>query len=89
MQEIIKTAWDNGINLIDTAEAYAKGQCEIEVYVFALKDWLLRVIESAFVYSGRVIKELNFRRSDLIVTTKLYWGTYRFGPNNMGLSRKQ
>ncbi|KAI0787553.1 Aldo/keto reductase [Fomes fomentarius] len=68
VKEIIKTAWDNGINMIDTAEAYAKGQCEIEV--------------------GRVIKELNFRRSDLIVTTKLYWGTYRPGPNNMGLSRK-
>ena len=38
--------------------------------------------------SGRVIKELNFRRTDLIVTTKLYWGTRR-GPNDMGLSRKQ
>ena len=37
---------------------------------------------------GRVIKELNFRRSDIIVTTKIFWGTRR-GPNDMGLSRKQ
>ncbi|KAI0749666.1 Aldo/keto reductase [Daedaleopsis nitida] len=67
VKDIIKTAWDNGINMFDTAEAYAAGQSEIEM--------------------GRVIKELNFRRSDLIVTTKLYWGTRR-GPNDMGLSRK-
>ncbi|KAI0272781.1 NADP-dependent oxidoreductase domain-containing protein [Gloeopeniophorella convolvens] len=36
---------------------------------------------------GRVIKELGVRRSDLILTTKIFWGT-RPGPNNMGLSRK-
>lgn len=38
--------------------------------------------------SGRALKELGYRRSDLIVTTKLFWGT-RSGPNDMGLSRKQ
>lgn len=27
-QEIIKTAFENGINLIDTAETYAKGESE-------------------------------------------------------------
>lgn len=37
---------------------------------------------------GRVIKELGFRRTDLIITTKLYWGL-RAGPNDGGLSRKQ
>jgi len=37
---------------------------------------------------GRVIKELGFRRTDLIITTKLYWGL-RTGPNDGGLSRKQ
>ena len=26
--EIIKTAFENGINMIDTAEAYAKGESE-------------------------------------------------------------
>ncbi|KAM5537251.1 hypothetical protein V8D89_009184 [Ganoderma adspersum] len=67
VKEIIKTAWDNGINMIDCAESYSGGENEISV--------------------GRVIKELNFRRTDLIVTTKLFWGTRR-GPNDMGLSRK-
>ncbi|KAI0323021.1 Aldo/keto reductase [Amylostereum chailletii] len=36
---------------------------------------------------GRVLKELGVRRADLILTTKIFWGT-RAGPNNMGLSRK-
>lgn len=34
---------------------------------------------------GGVIKELGLRRTDLIITTKLFWG----GPNDRGLSRKQ
>lgn len=38
--------------------------------------------------SGRVLKELKVRRADLVLTTKIFWGT-RAGPNNMGLSRKQ
>lgn len=67
VKEIIKTAFDNGINMFDTAEAYAKGQSELEM--------------------GRVIKELNLRRTDLVITTKLYWGL-REGPNDGGLSRK-
>ncbi|KAG6883957.1 hypothetical protein C0993_002501 [Termitomyces sp. T159_Od127] len=36
---------------------------------------------------GRVIKELGLRRTDLIITTKLFWGL-RNGPNDGGLSRK-
>jgi voltage-dependent potassium channel beta subunit len=36
---------------------------------------------------GRVLKELNIRRSDVIVSTKIFFGT-RKGPNDMGLSRK-
>ncbi|KAH9902666.1 Aldo/keto reductase [Cubamyces lactineus] len=67
VKDIIKTAWDNGINTFDCAESYAAGQSEIEI--------------------GRVIKELGFRRSDLVVTTKIFWGT-REGPNASGLSRK-
>jgi aryl-alcohol dehydrogenase-like predicted oxidoreductase len=30
-QEIIKTAWDNGINMFDTAEVYAQGKSEEEM----------------------------------------------------------
>ncbi|KAI0295380.1 NADP-dependent oxidoreductase domain-containing protein [Multifurca ochricompacta] len=36
---------------------------------------------------GRVLKELGVRRADIILTTKIFWGT-RGGPNNSGLSRK-
>lgn len=35
-----------------------------------------------------MIKELNWRRTDLIITTKIFFGT-RSGPNDKGLSRKQ
>ncbi|KAJ7779601.1 NADP-dependent oxidoreductase domain-containing protein [Mycena metata] len=67
VKEIIQTAFENGINMFDTAEAYAKGKSEIEM--------------------GRVIKELGYKRSDLIITTKIFWGL-RSGPNDGGLSRK-
>ena len=40
------------------------------------------------LHSGIALKELGYRRSDLIITTKLFWGTRR-GPNDQGLSRKQ
>ena len=31
IQHIIQTAFENGINMFDTAEAYARGQSEIEM----------------------------------------------------------
>lgn len=67
VKDIIKTAFDAGINMFDTAEAYASGKSEQEM--------------------GRVIKELGLRRTDLVITTKLFWGL-RQGPNDGGLSRK-
>jgi len=67
VRDIVKVAFDNGINMFDTAEGYAAGRSEIEM--------------------GRVIKELGYRRSDLVITTKLFFGT-RKGPNDTGLSRK-
>jgi len=67
VKDILKVAFENGINMIDTAEGYAQGQSEVEI--------------------GRVIKELNWRRTDLIITTKIFFGT-RTGPNDTGLSRK-
>ncbi|THH18260.1 hypothetical protein EW146_g2679 [Bondarzewia mesenterica] len=67
VKEIIRTAFENGINMFDEAENYSDGKSELEL--------------------GRVIKELGFRRTDLVITTKLFWGTRR-GHNDMGLSRK-
>lgn len=67
VKDIIKTAFEHGINMFDTAETYANGQSEIEM--------------------GRVIKELGFIRSEIVITTKLFWGP-NGGPNGSGLSRK-
>ncbi|KAK7037394.1 hypothetical protein VNI00_011144 [Paramarasmius palmivorus] len=67
-KDIIKIAFDHGINMLDTAEQYSGGKSEIEI--------------------GKAIKELGLRRSDLIISTKIFWGTGRKGPNDSGLSRK-
>ncbi|KAJ7708206.1 voltage-gated potassium channel beta-2 subunit [Mycena rosella] len=67
VKDIIKMAFENGINMFDNAEDYSKGKSEKEM--------------------GRVIKELNLRRTDLVVSTKIFWGP-RDGPNDKGLSRK-
>ncbi|KAJ3760994.1 NADP-dependent oxidoreductase domain-containing protein [Lentinula raphanica] len=66
-KEIMKVAFENGINMFDTAEAYHAGKSEEEM--------------------GRVIKELGWNRTDIVITTKLFWGP-RAGPNGSGLSRK-
>ncbi|KAH8825781.1 voltage-gated potassium channel beta-2 subunit [Flagelloscypha sp. PMI_526] len=67
VKDIIKTAFEAGINMIDVAESYSGGNSEREV--------------------GRVVKELGIRRTDLVITTKIFFGT-RKGPNDTGLSRK-
>ncbi|KAI0094401.1 NADP-dependent oxidoreductase domain-containing protein [Irpex rosettiformis] len=67
VKDIIQVAFDNGINMFDTAEGYNKGQSEIAM--------------------GQAIKDLSLRRSDIIVTTKIFFGT-KDGPNDTGLSRK-
>lgn len=90
-QDIISTAFENGINMIDTAENYAGGESEKQMYVVSSRFGQLStrlIIQLLHSCSGRALKELGYRRSDLVVTTKLFWGT-RSGPNDMGLSRKQ
>lgn len=41
------------------------------------------------VYRGRVIKELGLKRTDLVISTKLYFWWKGQNPNGTGLSRKQ
>jgi aryl-alcohol dehydrogenase-like predicted oxidoreductase len=41
---------------------------------------------NAEVVMGRVIKKRGWKRSDLVVSTKIFWGGS--GPNDRGLSRK-
>ena len=64
--ELMKTAYDAGVNFFDNAEAYAGGQAEIVM--------------------GKVIKRAGWKRSDLVLSTKIFWGGS--GPNDRGLSRK-
>jgi aryl-alcohol dehydrogenase-like predicted oxidoreductase len=84
-KDIIKTAFEYGINMFDTAENYDKGQSEREVWAIFTSIHTFLLINFG---RGRIIQELGFRRSDIVVTTKIFWGS-RPGPNNGGLSRKQ
>jgi len=64
--DLMKTAFDAGVNFFDNAEAYAGGQAE--------------------TIMGKVIKRAGWKRSDLVLSTKIFWGGD--GPNDRGLSRK-
>ncbi len=67
LKQIIKKAYELGVNFFDTAEAYGFGQSETAL--------------------GKIFKELNLPREQLVVSTKLFWGPGD-GPNDVGLSRK-
>jgi voltage-dependent potassium channel beta subunit len=64
--ELMKTAYEAGVNFFDNAEAYAGGEAE--------------------TIMGNVIKRAGWKRSDLVLSTKIFWGGK--GPNDRGLSRK-
>ncbi|MEW5922702.1 MAG: aldo/keto reductase [Candidatus Zixiibacteriota bacterium] len=64
--EIMKTAYDAGVNFFDNAEVYAGGEAE--------------------TIMGKVLKKAGWKRSDLVISTKIFWGGK--GPNDRGLSRK-
>ncbi|GAB4562665.1 MAG: aldo/keto reductase [Anaerolineae bacterium] len=64
--EIMKTAFDAGVNFFDNAEGYAAGRAE--------------------TIMGNVIKRAGWKRSDLVISTKIFWGGD--GPNDRGLSHK-
>ena len=86
----MKTAFENGINMIDTAEAYSGGRCEEELYVLFFSSSTTTTTTVTRYGRGRVIKELGLRRTDLIISTKIFWGLgTRKGANDGGLSRKQ
>ncbi len=64
--ELMKTAFEHGVNFFDNAEGYSSGKAETMM--------------------GNVIKKQGWKRSDLVVSTKIFWGGD--GPNDVGLSRK-
>ncbi|RLN88259.1 hypothetical protein BBJ28_00026956, partial [Nothophytophthora sp. Chile5] len=73
--EMMTVAFKLGVNLFDTAETYGNGQAE-ELLGGAIK---------------KGIAEGVWSREDLVLTTKLFFGSKGFsegGPNDEGLSRK-
>ena len=64
--DLMKTAYEHGVNFFDNAEGYSSGKAETMM--------------------GNVIKKLGWKRSDIVVSTKIFWGGD--GPNDLGLSRK-
>ena len=73
----MKIAYDHGCNFFDNAEVYAAGKAEVVM--------------------GQVLKRMfekdGIQRSDLVISTKLFWGTPYYHPqvnkaNLKGLSRK-
>eukprot|EP00047_Mylnosiga_fluctuans_P007496 m.253687 g.253687 ORF g.253687 m.253687 type:complete len:368 (+) comp18511_c0_seq1:228-1331(+) len=69
--DLMVAAFKAGINFFDNAETYADGQSEL-----IMGKCIKRGIEQGV-----------WRRSDLVVSTKIFFGTTK-GPNNIGLSRK-
>ncbi|XP_031422554.1 voltage-gated potassium channel subunit beta-1-like isoform X2 [Clupea harengus] len=65
-EQVLTLAYENGINLFDTAEVYAAGKAEMVL--------------------GSIIKKKGWRRSTLVITTKIYWGGK--AETERGLSRK-
>ncbi|XP_077344232.1 voltage-gated potassium channel subunit beta-1 isoform X4 [Lithobates pipiens] len=65
-EQLMTIAYENGVNLFDTAEVYAAGKAEVIL--------------------GNIIKKKCWRRSSLVITTKLYWGGK--AETERGLSRK-
>ncbi|XP_072888137.1 voltage-gated potassium channel subunit beta-2 isoform X4 [Hemitrygon akajei] len=65
-EQLMTLAYENGINLFDTAEVYAAGKAEIVL--------------------GNIIKKKGWRRSSLVITTKIFWGGK--AETERGLSRK-
>ncbi|XP_044066912.1 voltage-gated potassium channel subunit beta-2-like isoform X2 [Siniperca chuatsi] len=53
-EELMTLAYENGINLFDTAEVYTAGKAEVVL--------------------GSIIKKKGWRRSSLVITTKIFWG---------------
>jgi len=69
---LMKKAYESGINFFDNAEIYANGEAE--------------KIMGDSIKQG--IKEGVWDRDDLVISTKVFFGFGKNGPNSKGLSRK-
>jgi aryl-alcohol dehydrogenase-like predicted oxidoreductase len=75
VKECMEAAWSHGINFFDTAEGYAKGECEIEMgNVFKELKWP----RDEYVLSTKVSQENLFHGDHLADLQDLLWyGTKR------------
>lgn len=79
-------AWVTFGNQLDVKDAKGLLSC--------CRDAGVNFFDNAEVYAngkaeeimGHAIRELGWKRSDLVISTKLFWGGQ--GPNDKGLSRK-
>ncbi|KAF6141134.1 hypothetical protein GIB67_006579 [Kingdonia uniflora] len=79
-------AWVSFGNQLDVKDAKSLLQC--------CRDHGVNFFDNAEVYAngraeeimGQAIRELGWKRSDIVVSTKIFWGGP--GPNDKGLSRK-
>eukprot|EP00250_Pteridium_aquilinum_P009292 c18574_g1_i1 orf=325-1182(+) len=79
-------AWVSFGNQVDLEEA--------KILLSRLRDFGVNYFDNAEVYAnghaetimGQAIKELDWQRSDIVISTKLFWGGQ--GANDKGLSRK-
>lgn len=98
-KELVKVSFEAGINSFDTAEIYSNGESEIQFgkAIKSLGSKCRRHRLSLALYKPRAGYDaktelghihISVNRRELVVTTKLFFGTGRKDPNQNGLSRK-
>ncbi|KAK2496785.1 hypothetical protein MC885_005100 [Smutsia gigantea] len=85
-EQLMTLAYDNGINLFDTAEVYAAGKAGLMSPLHCNETPCLGLLCRAEVVLGSIIKKKGWRRSSLVITTKIFWGGK--AETERGLSRK-
>ncbi|KAJ8456492.1 hypothetical protein ONZ45_g18697 [Pleurotus djamor] len=83
VKDIIKTAFENGINMFDTAEEYSKGKSEVEIIIEGTKESLQRLqmdyVDVIFAHRSdkNVPMEEVVRAFNFVIDQgwAFYWGT--------------
>lgn len=81
----MRVAYDNGVNFFDVAESHSgKTLTTPGRENSRLRGW--GIGGQAQIDMGIAFRRLQWRRSEFVVATNIYWGGK--GPNDRGLSRK-
>ncbi|MFC1729143.1 potassium channel beta subunit family protein [candidate division KSB1 bacterium] len=79
-------AWVTFVDQIDEGTAHACMKAAYDAGVNFFDNAEAYADGQAEVVMGKLIRKAGWKRSDLVISTKLYWGG--MGPNDCGLSRK-